>query len=160
MLFTHNPFPRSHLETGSVFVSIHLEAWNFAGADDIYLLLASDKCRVSYVFTPVSLDLGDRTILIPYVSFRPPLLAESKLVEMCKWLLCSYSYPTLKLRASARLFFERCVPLARRLVLTSRYHTCLILEASRALCPSIKTDFQGWEGLGQKCSWCIHQDML
>lgn len=157
MLFTHNPYPRSHLETGSVFLSIHLEAWNFAGTDDIYLLLASDKCRVSSVFTPVSLCLRNITILTPYMPFRPPLLVETKLVEMCKWFMRRCSHRTLKPGPCAALCFERCVSLARRLVLISKYHTCLTLEVSRMLHPSVKTDFQGWEGSGQKC---IPQAML
>lgn len=148
MLFTHNPFPRSHLETGSVFLSIHLETWNFAGTSDIHLLLASDKCRASYAFTSVSLCLGDITILTSYVPFRPLLLAEIKLVEMCKWFLCRCSHHTLKPSPSAGLCFERCVPLARRLV-----HTCLVLEAFWMLPLSVKIDFQGWEVKSAHCAF-------
>lgn len=69
MLFTHNPFPRSHLETGSIFIRIPLEARNVAGARDIHFLLASDKCRVRYVFTPVSLHLGGVSVPSPLRAF-------------------------------------------------------------------------------------------
>lgn len=49
-----------------MFISIHLEAWHLAGTDNAHLLLASDKCRVDYAFTPVYLQPGDVIIPSPF----------------------------------------------------------------------------------------------